>query len=109
MDFQQIIIYTSIDISCSRHNKTYKRQQTQPFSVSRILTYFVPSCVFPRNNIKCRQDIFTEDRQHLENNTLYVSLNNTSTDAYLQTQLIIHACSKKPNSFWYKITHLNLR
>ena len=108
MDFQQVIIYTSIDI---RHSESvrYRTRQSNHNTMRRCLTFFGPLCIFTTHKEdKNWNNVLTEQRESFENN-LDASSNITSNRTYLQKEYLANPCNKKNSSCWYKVSGLNFR
>ena len=106
MDFQQVIIYTCIDIPNSESGR-YKTRQSNHNTMSRCLTFFAPTCVFAKHKEDQNWNTFSSDQRKSIKTNFYVSSNITSNAASLQNEFLPNSCNKKNSSFRYKVSRLN--
>ena len=106
MDFQQVIIYTSIDIPNS-YSAKYETRQSNHSTVCCCLRLFGPLCVFAKpKEDKTWNNFLIEQSKSIKNN---VSSNSTSKSASLQNEYLENCCKKKKTLCRYKILRLNFR
>ena len=106
MDYQQVIIYTSIDIPNSE-SVSYKTRQSTHNTISRCLTFFGPLCVFAKHKENQDWNNFLIDQRESIKNNFYVSSNTTSNAASLQNKFLVNSRNKKNSSIRYKVSNLN--
>ena len=108
MDFQQVIIYTNIDIPDSGSVK-HKKKQSNRNDLCSCLTFFAPLRVFSKpNEDRNRNKNLTEPRESLCN-TFCVYSDVTSNPKLLGKDFLSHTYKTKTHSSRNKFSCLKLR